>query len=64
MSDAIAPSWRRRALHALLNGLRVIDNRDDFAADLRVAPESRFTDCHIEIIGCMALFSATFKENT
>jgi len=58
VSDHIARRWRRRALHALLNQLRVIDNRRDFVADLRAALEARYIDCHIRVVGCMALFSA------
>ena len=59
VSDHIALRWKRRALHALLNQLRVIDNRRDVVADLRVALDTRYADCRIEIVGCFALFSAT-----
>lgn len=58
VSDQVALRWRRRAAHALLNSLRVIDNRRDYVADLRAALESRYVDCRIEITGCFALFSA------
>jgi hypothetical protein len=58
VSDHIAIRWRRRAVHALLNQLRVIDNRGDHIADLRAALECRFVDCRVEIAGCFALFSA------
>jgi hypothetical protein len=59
VSDHIARRWKRRAVHALLNRLRVVDNRRDVIADLRDALEFRFADCRIEIVGCFALFSAT-----
>jgi hypothetical protein len=58
LSDDIPRGWRRRAVHALLNGLRVIDNRADTAADLRAVLEARYAHCRIEIVGTMALFSA------
>jgi hypothetical protein len=61
VSDHISRRWRRRAVHALLNQLRVIDNRRDFVADLRAALEARYVDCRIHIVGCMALFSALMK---
>jgi hypothetical protein len=64
VSDDIATRWRRRLVHGLLNRLRVIDNRGDVVADLRAALEARYADCHIRIIGCMALFSAVTKEKT
>ena len=63
VSDDIARRWRRRAVHELLNGLRLIDNRGDVAVDLRAALEARYADCRIHIVGCMALFSAVYKEN-
>jgi len=58
VSDDIATRWRRRAVHGLLNQLRLIDNRRDLVADLRTALEARYVDCQIHIVGCMALFSA------
>lgn len=53
--------WRRRATHALLNGLRVIDNRRDYVADLRAALSTRFDQAEIQLVGCMALFSAVAR---
>lgn len=61
ISDHIPLRWRRRAVHALLNQLRVIDNRRDLVADLHAALEARYVDCRIHIVGCMALFSALVK---
>jgi hypothetical protein len=61
VSDHIALRWRRRAAHALLNQLRVIDNRRDVVADLRAALGARFVDCRIQIAGCFALFSAVAR---
>ncbi len=61
VSDHISLRWRRRAVHALLNQLRVIDNRRDFVADLHAALEARYVGCRIHIVGCMALFSAVVK---
>ncbi|HTU64740.1 MAG TPA: methyltransferase [Steroidobacteraceae bacterium] len=61
ISDHIAARWRRRAVHGLLNQLRVIDNRRDIVADLHTALEARYVDCRIEVVGCMALFSAETK---
>ncbi len=59
VSDHIALRWKRRVVHALLNRLRLIDNRRDVVADLRTALETRFADSRIEVVGCFALFSAT-----
>ena len=53
--------WRRRAAHALLNRLRVIDNRRDYVADLRAALTTRFDRTEIQLVGCMALFSAVAR---
>jgi hypothetical protein len=53
---------RRVLVHPLLNGLRVIDNRNDRLSDLRRELMARFVDCKLELIG-MALFSATVPRN-
>jgi len=53
--------WRRRVAHALLNRLRVIDNRRDFVADLHAALTTRFDRTEIQLVGCMALFSAVAR---
>ncbi len=58
VSDDVARRWRRRVVHACLNGLRLIDNRRDHVADLRAALAARFIESRIDIVGCMALFSA------
>jgi hypothetical protein len=41
----------------------VIDNRNDHLRDLRRELNTRFVDCKVELIGCMALFSATVPHN-
>jgi hypothetical protein len=61
--DGVKDRVRRVLVHPLLNGLRVIDNRNDHLRDLRLELESRFINCHVELIGCMALFSATVPHN-
>ena len=58
VTDDVPLRMRRRLAHLLLNRLRVVDNTRDFTADLRDELDSRFIDCHVEPIGCMALFSA------
>jgi len=58
LSDEVSRPTRRRAVHWLLNTLRVVDNSRDRLGDLTAALTSRFIDCRIEPIGCMALFSA------
>ena len=61
--DGVQDRVRRTLVHPLLNGLRVIDNKNDRLSDLRRELEARFVDCHVERIGCMALFSATVPNN-
>jgi hypothetical protein len=56
--DGVPLRASRRLVHPLLNRLRVIDNANDRLGDLRHALSVRFTDCNVELIGCMALFSA------
>jgi len=57
--DGVQDRVRRVLVHPLLNGLRVIDNKNDHLRDLRQELKARFIDCQVELIGCMALFSAT-----
>ena len=56
--DGVALHARRRVVHRVLNQLRVVDNRNDRLCDLHHELSIRFTDCKVEAIGCMALFSA------
>lgn len=58
VSDDIPLRARRRVVHRLLNRLRVVDNSNDRLNDLHEELASRFIDCRVEPIGCMALFSA------
>jgi hypothetical protein len=62
ISDDVPRRARRRVVHWLLNTLRVVDNSRDRLSDLTAALTSRFIDCRIEPIGCMALFSAVVPE--
>jgi hypothetical protein len=56
--DGVPLRVSRRLVHPLLNRLRVIDNAHDRSSDLHAALSTRFIDCNVELIGCMALFSA------
>jgi hypothetical protein len=56
--DGVALSASRRLVHPLLNRLRVIDNANDRLGDLYQALSARYIDCTVELVGCMALFSA------
>lgn len=56
--DGVSDRIRRQLIAPLLNYLSVIDNRNDRLSDLRRALDARFTDCKLELVGCMALFSA------
>ena len=58
VSDDVPRRARSRLVHRLLNGLRVVDNSKDHLSDLRQELSTRFIDCRVEAIGCMALFSA------
>jgi hypothetical protein len=58
VSDEVPLRVRSRMVHRLLNRLRVVDNSNDRLSDLRRELAARFTDCRVEAIGCMALFSA------
>jgi len=62
VNDAVPLRTRRRAVHRLLNGLRVVDNINDRLGDLRRELAARFSDCRVEPIGCMALFSAVVPD--
>lgn len=46
-----------RALMRAYNGSGILDNRQDTAASLQYALESRLQDVQIQIVGCVALFS-------
>jgi hypothetical protein len=61
--DGVQDRVRRVLVNPLLNGLRVIDNRNDRFGDLRRELNTRFVDCKVELVGCMALFSATVPHN-
>jgi hypothetical protein len=61
--DGVEDRISRRLVHPLLNCLRVIDNKNDRLRDLHRALRARFVDCKVELIGCMALFSATVSAN-
>ncbi len=56
--DGVERSLRRRLVHRLLNGLRIIDNRDDRMVDLAAELGRRFSDCRLELVGSVAFFSA------
>lgn len=58
VSDGVCDRMRRRVLHAALNRARVVHNAGDYAADLVIALSARFVDCRVDLVGCMALFSA------
>jgi hypothetical protein len=58
VSDGVCDRLRRRMLHAGLNRARVVDNAGDYAAELVIGLSARFVDCRVDLVGCMALFSA------
>jgi hypothetical protein len=60
--DGVSLRARRRLVHGFLNRLRVVDNKNDRLCDLHHELSTRFTDCKVEAIGCMALFSARFPS--
>jgi len=60
--DGVALHAHRRFVHRVLNQLRVVDNKNDRLSDLHHQLCARFTDCKVEAIGCMALFSARFPS--
>jgi len=64
VSDGVPDRISRRLVHPLLNGLRVIDNKNDRLSDLHRVLRARFVDCKVELIGCMALFSASVSANS
>jgi hypothetical protein len=63
VADGVHERAPARALHRLLNRLRVIDNDADRVADLSAALETRFTDTEVSLAGSMALFSAVVPAN-
>ena len=64
VSNDVRRRARTRAVHGLLNRARVIDNRGDRLIDLQAALSTRFVDCRIDLVGCMALFSAVVPVRT
>ena len=62
--DGVRQRASRRLVHPLLNRLRVIDNANDRLGDLHQALATRFIDSNVELIGCMALFSAIVPSPT
>jgi hypothetical protein len=62
VSDDVPLRTRSRVVHRLLNHLRVVDNSNDRLSDLRRELSTRFIDCRVEPIGCMALFSAVVPD--
>ncbi len=64
VNDAISQRVSRRLAYGCLNGLRVVNCRDDTADALREALACRFSDSTVEQIGCFAFFSATARTTT
>jgi hypothetical protein len=62
VNDGVPLRTRRRLVHGFLNHLRVIDNTNDRISDLGRELCARFIDCKLELIGCMALFSAIVPD--
>lgn len=62
VNDYVPLHTRSRMVHRLLNRLRVVDNSNDHLSDLRRELSTRFIDCRVEPIGCMALFSAVVPD--
>lgn len=62
--DGVPDRARRLLVHPLLNRLRVIDNTHDRLSDLDHELRARFIDCKVELVGCMALFSAVVPAST
>jgi len=58
VADRVDVNRRRQLVHACLNRLRVVNDRDDRMADLAGELHRRFDDCRLEMIGCFAFFSA------
>lgn len=54
-------SWAARKLMAIYNSKGVFSNENDTRDALETALASRFEDVRIEMIGCVALFSARAK---
>jgi len=52
-------SWAARKLMAIYNAKGVFSNENDTRETLEMALTARFKDVQIEVIGCVALFSAS-----
>jgi hypothetical protein len=63
VSDEVSSRVSRRITHRFLNRIRVIDNTNDRFADLECELSRRFNDCHVELAGCMAIFSAVVPKS-
>ena len=64
VNDGVVARKGRRLVAGCLNRMRYIDNSGDRVDDLRAALESRFANPRIDLVGCMALFSAEVRKTS
>jgi 2-polyprenyl-3-methyl-5-hydroxy-6-metoxy-1,4-benzoquinol methylase len=58
LSVGVSPHWLAQRLMNAYNNKGVFSNTHDSAEDLKRELGARFTDVSVEIVGCVALFSA------
>ncbi|KAK9235280.1 hypothetical protein V1525DRAFT_275739 [Lipomyces kononenkoae] len=58
LSKGVPCSWLAKALMAFYNEKGIFSNQRDSLSDLKAELEKRFREVEIEIVGCVALFSA------
>ena len=54
----VSPNWLAKRLMNTYNNKGVFSNLDDSAEGLKRELEARFSDVSVEVVGCVALFSA------
>ena len=54
----VSPNWLAKRLMNAYNNKGVFSNLDDSAEGLKRELEARFSDVSVEVVGCVALFSA------
>ncbi|MCH8544847.1 MAG: class I SAM-dependent methyltransferase [Alcanivorax sp.] len=58
LQGGVKRGWAARKLMAIYNKKGIFDNTGDGVANLEAALRQRFEDVQLEVVGCVALFSA------
>jgi len=61
LQGGIHGNWLAKRLMSVYNRKGIFSNTDDAVEDLEVALSQRFEDVRLEVVGCVALFSARLQ---